>query len=131
MRYMFMDDMVERHQVFHQYMDWRAAQGHDGPIQGVDYAYTAEEAISWLSQNKYDSIYLDHDLGTDPITGRTVSIYISLNLKPGDVGTICLHSTNIWGAEYMKNDLLATGFTVTVCPWLELNRAMRRQMGKK
>jgi hypothetical protein len=49
---MFLDDMKSRRDAFKQ-----NAIGHI-----VDFASTAQEAIAFLRANKYDAIYLDHDL---------------------------------------------------------------------
>lgn len=52
MRIMFLDDMGQRRDVFK-----RSAIGHT-----VDFAITAQQAITLLKDSTYDLIYLDHDL---------------------------------------------------------------------
>ena len=55
MRILFLDDMKSRRDVFRQ--------NSIGLV--VDFAINAQQAISFLRANKYDVIYLDHDLADE------------------------------------------------------------------
>jgi DNA-binding response OmpR family regulator len=68
---------------------------------------TAKDAIEWLSTEKYDIVFLDHDLGggayleSGPGTGYEVAQYIASDSKYNEV-PIIIHSWNPVGAENMK-----------------------------
>jgi CheY-like chemotaxis protein len=59
MRIFFLDDSNERVKKFR-----KNSVGHN-----VDYAESAEQAIEMLKRNRYDLIYLDHDLAAEHYNG--------------------------------------------------------------
>lgn len=75
----------------------------------------AKTAILFLNSYKFDTIFLDHDLGGEAYvdvnrkdTGSEVCREINeLNMK----SQIIIHSWNDTGAEYMRSTLVNKGFT--------------------
>lgn len=102
---LILDDQEMRHELFrHKY------EGHD-----ITHAWTASQAIHYLSNNEYDYIFLDHDLGNQsymasgPGTGYEVAEWISKH--PELKGSkIIIHSFNPAGASNMDNLLRRNGF---------------------
>ena len=95
MKILLLEDNDERIQ---QFKDW---------IPSLDIAITAEEAINLLKANKYDLIFLDHDLGgkvfvdsSEFNTGYTVARYMRENLILS--GMVIVHSHNVVGAANIK-----------------------------
>ena len=113
MKILFLDDNKHRH---------RAVTGH----MTFDAVFTASECIYKLEKNKYDFVFLDHDLNdqemvnsfTEEETGYTVAKWISEN-KP-EIGLIIVHSLNPAGSENMASLLKASGYFVTKIPFLSL-----------
>jgi CheY-like chemotaxis protein len=70
----------------------------------------AEEAISLLTENSYDYLCLDHDLGgqenvsSGPGTGYEVADWLSRNPERMP-DTVIIHSYNVVGAQNMKRAL--------------------------
>jgi len=70
-----------------------------------DIARTSEEAIQLLSENEYDTVYWDHDLGGDDTTMEVVSWLLRRSIE-GDrknIGTCYVHTSNPVGAVNLKN----------------------------
>lgn len=104
-RTLFLDDNHARH---------RDMQGR----MLFDPAFTASECIEKLKNNKYDVVFLDHDLGgkemvssfSDEETGCTVAKWISEN-KP-EIPVVVCHSLNPGGADNMASILVESGYLV-------------------
>lgn len=119
MQHLFLDDSIERHNIFQRYLDWRTSIGL-GP-QPADLCFTAEEAIALLNRSDYDSVWLDHDLGTDPIDGQTVARHmITLPANKLFGLQVIIHSTNIGAAEEMANILEEVGVKAQLISWPQL-----------
>jgi hypothetical protein len=58
-RVLFLDDMIDRHREF---VKATLGRGHD-----IVQAWTAAEAIKKLDSEKFDQVFLDHDLSEDDI----------------------------------------------------------------
>lgn len=61
-RILFLDDMVHRHDTFKKYSCMIAPHDHE-----VVQAWTARQAIDRLKGEKFDQVFLDHDLCEDDI----------------------------------------------------------------
>ncbi len=68
----------------------------------VDHARSSEEAIKKLTENRYMSIWLDHDLGRDD-TGMKVAEFLRDNRKMSTIRNvpIYVHSMNPVGSQNM------------------------------
>jgi CheY-like chemotaxis protein len=101
MRLLFLDDDLKRHHKF------KAMTSE----HKVDFCLTADEAIDLLRQNKYDAVFLDHDLqgtyqpSTDHNTGYTVVKYIVEN-NDIRIPLIVIHSWNGSGAANMLSAVI-------------------------
>jgi response regulator of citrate/malate metabolism len=62
---------------------------------------TYDEAINALKEEKWDVVYLDHDLGYDPKTGYDILCWLEQNLQylPGKIVIV---SMNPSGRERMQ-----------------------------
>lgn len=105
MKILFLDDDLNRHQIFKQNL----------PGIDIDQAFSAKDAIEKINKNTYNVVFLDHDLSehhyrdessNDDETGQMVAKYISNNKEkfPNDV-VIVLHSLNPVGRAEMKKIL--------------------------
>jgi len=98
MRILVLDDSDERLKEF--------KQNFIGNI--VDCVKTAREAINKLTSEKYECIYLDHDLGdrvfvpSGPGTGYEVAQWLNQN-PDRQPQLIIIHSFNPVGAKNMKS----------------------------
>lgn len=88
---LILDDEEGRHSLFRKKYN----------IHELTHAYTADEAIDYLSKHKYDIVFLDHDLGTRA-TGIKVAKWMHSNKIDAQV---IIHSLNPVGAENMKHIL--------------------------
>lgn len=105
MKIFFLDDNINRHTKFHEWIETKCEQ------PDIISASSANEATGILEKDKeFDVIFLDHDLGgkifvssKDPNTGYAVAEYI----KKNDVKykQCFIHSQNPVGAKNMKNVL--------------------------
>jgi len=111
MKILFLDDMKERHDYFQE----------SCIDQDITHVWTSKEAIDKLKTDKFDAIFLDHDLGGEVYqksirgTGCEVAEFIARN----DVGTpdIVLHSWNPEGVKNMKNILGTKDYQVVIDPF--------------
>ena len=103
-RILFLDDMDERHREFK-----RISIGHQ-----VNHVYDAQRAIELLQTEKYDQVFLDHDLSREDImidvgedgkvpTGMTVVDYILTMAEPPP--DVIVHSCNGPAAIEMERRL--------------------------
>lgn len=102
MKILFLDDMKSRRDKFKQ-----KSIGHK-----VDFAETAEDAISLLKTNTYDVIYLDHDLESEhykttqetDLNGLYVAKHL-LNMIHNHNKIVIVHSLNVVGRNNIKSVL--------------------------
>jgi CheY-like chemotaxis protein len=116
MKILILDDDNIRHIFFK-----KKFIGHD-----VESVYTAEAAIEALQRERYDAVFLDHDLGGhmfvdsygQEATGYTVAKWLSENpdRKPEQ---IIIHSFNNVGAKNMHNIL--PGSIIAPGCWVEMS----------
>ena len=98
MRILILDDNENRHKEFNKRLI-----GHV-----VKNVYTVEETIKYLEEEKWDFVFLDHDLGgkinepSGPSTGYEVARWLqnNPNRQPDQ---IVIHSYNPTGARNMKS----------------------------
>lgn len=113
MKVLFLDDNLERHKEF--------AKGFGDDSNEIWYVETASDAIEVLNEIKFDSIFLDHDLGGEYFvpsgdgTGYEVAEWLSENLDYNPI--IIIHSMNPSGAVNMKNKLSGCGFKPILYPF--------------
>lgn len=96
--------------------------------QIVDLATTAEEGIRLLTANRYDGIFLDHDLTPehsagqwDNATGYLVACHLARN--PQRRALVCVHSMNPSGSQRMVDALRNAGVEVRHMPFPQLKRS--------
>ena len=102
--FLFLDDTKERHEHF------------DKICQNLNvdvwHYYNASQAIRSLEKQKFDCVFLDHDLeDTGRDTGQVMADFIALHIlfetRPSNV---VIHSWNPEGALAMENVLKDNGF---------------------
>ena len=90
----------------------------------LSHVYTYNDALDTLKSNKFDVVFLDHDLQgayiEDPIltvekTGLDIAIWMTRNLleKP----KVYIHSMNPVGSRMIFMMLSEAGFPVTITPF--------------
>jgi hypothetical protein len=111
MRILFLDDDDDRHNRF---------RGHVEPAHTVVSVHTVKEAIEALKGERFDQVWLDHDLDLTYIvdgvaiapeeTGKDVAHYISLHMERDKMPfVVVIHSVNPGGAREMEGILLDGG----------------------
>lgn len=111
---LILDDMEERHIAF------KKKYKIDYNITSV---YTAAEAIKALQDQKWDFVFLDHDLGGTMLvpsgkeTGYEVAEYIANNPETIPNEKIILHSLNFDGRRNMINVLRNVNIEVLDYPF--------------
>jgi CheY-like chemotaxis protein len=123
MRILILDDNPERHDAFDTFLD---GKGHE-----VMHAWTYWDAIGLLEDERFDLLYLDHDLndhesasvisgmyGSRELTGLDVARFVARqladDLKPERV---VVHSWNPMGARSMVDILISVGISATYEPF--------------
>jgi len=111
---LFLDDSEERHDA--------AKKWHDVYWEDVTWCWTAKEAIDALKNKEFDIVFLDHDLGGEHFVnseredcGMEVVRWIMQN-EPV-IELIVVHSWNIPAAKRMTENLLDSGYSVSVSPF--------------
>ena len=126
--YLFVDDMMDRHRAFSNFVASRMA----GVAQG-DRAYTIVHAFDYDSAVRamrdgvhYTAVWLDHDLSLDPVApakdGTDLARWIS-ETKSLRCQRVMLHSMNEAGRARMQSLLLAAEYPVESRPyhqWVDL-----------
>ncbi len=112
-----LDDDVRRHRWF--------AKRFDG--DDLDIAENVDEAKELLQENKYDAIFLDHDLLPEHYesndhddfarTGYAVAEWLNENREINRAATIIVHTRNADGAIKMVEKLRETGRQVEYVPF--------------
>lgn len=113
MKVLFLDDMQIRFDKFQEKFK--------DEYNEIRYTKTSKEAIKYLKNEKFDAIFLDHDLGNQYFvesgedTGYEVAEWIANNVvyKP----IIIIHSMNPRGGVNMHNVLKQKGFNPILCPF--------------
>lgn len=88
------------------------------------HVYTSKDAIEVLKENKFDYIFLDHDLGgqimvpSGPDTGYEVAEWIADNEDAQPNHMVMLHTLNPDGRKNMCTVLKAKGVKVMESPFL-------------
>ena len=106
---LFLDDMEDRHREF-----MRAVRGTHAYAHAVVRVYTARDAIKALESQRFDQVFLDHDLSLDDImikvgadskvpTGMQVVDHILKMEHPP--GHVVVHSCNGPAAREMEDRL--------------------------
>lgn len=126
-RILFLDDMNERHEAFQKTVG-----------VPVDHVFTAAWAIKMLKEEKYDQVFLDHDLSIDDIlvapgeptkepTGMDVVDHILTMEEPP--AEVVVHSANPAAADRMGQKLREhpAGIRVLVQAFPTLIASLRRR----
>ena len=93
-----LDDSVERHNWFGQNLKL--------PVpHGVSHVYTVPQAIQFLEARTYHTIYLDHDLGTEPAVGRDVARWLIEHPEQSPDASIIVHSVNVVSGPKIEREL--------------------------
>jgi len=101
---LILDDSQERHDIF------------DMKLEGelLTHVFTHEEAVKALEaqtpKTLFDCVYLDHDLGTDPVTGFNTARFIAESLpKELHPRIVVVHSCNSVRAPLMVETIERAG----------------------
>ena len=101
-----LDDEQYRH-------DWFDQNVHPAP----EHVYTVGTAISALTTTAYDVIYLDHDLGTEPLVGRDVARYLADHPECCRGASVIVHSVNGVSGPKIVRELRAAGRPASWVPF--------------
>ena len=74
-----------------------------------DHTGDPEEAIRWLEQRAYTDLWLNHDLGCEPLNGRTVSLWLCAHPLAQPWLRTRVHSANEVSAPKIVRELTAAG----------------------
>ena len=113
MKVLFVDDMQIRFDRFQEKFKDECNE--------ITYASTVEVAIDALKKEKFDCIFLDHDLGgqyfvpSGKNTGYEIAEWIGNNMDYKPI--IIIHSMNPIGGVNMHRILQETGFSPILCPF--------------
>lgn len=120
-----LDDDRRRHRWFE-----KRFEGDD-----LDIAETVDEAKEFLQENRYDAIFLDHDLLPEHYesndhddfarTGYAVAEWLNENKNINRAATIIVHTRNADGAVKMVEKLRETGREVEYVPFPLLDIKIR------
>lgn len=112
-RFLFFDDDKTRHNEFDKIVN-------DFDVE-VLHTFTPTEAIAALKSNKFDTVFLDHDMDFNLVNngnGMDVAEFISLHLdrlKYPDM--VVIHSWNIECARKMESVLINAGLNTKRVPF--------------
>ena len=87
-------------------------------LPNAEFAHTADEAVKMLAANKYQAVFLDHDLTEEHYTKPTLKSFKGTGQEVARFmntmkykGVVVIHSRNLLGAdmmmEYLPNAHLA------------------------
>ncbi len=107
MRILFLDDMKIRHDIFVE-----NATGHQ-----VAHVYDAGTAIDAMSRERFDMVYLDHDLAEGQEDGRYVAAWMASNKHLFSESLVTLHTLNHPAALSMLGALRKAGIASMPCPF--------------
>ncbi len=114
-RLLFLDDEEYRYR-------WIIA--HVEPTTVLRWVQTVPAAIAALESSRWDQVWLDHDLGTEPEVGRDVAHWL-IRHPESTPDLVVVHSVNGVSAAKMHRELLAAGVATIRRPFDELVGAMR------
>jgi hypothetical protein len=94
----------------------------------VEFAATAEAGVLLLRSERYDAIFLDHDLTPehsagmwDDDTGYVVAQFLAANPQRG--AAVVVHSMNPSGSQRMVDALRSAGIGARLIPFPQLQRS--------
>ena len=81
-----------------------------------------DEAIFWLglSHHDFETLWLDHDLGTEPKVGRDVATWLILHPTIQPNLHIYVHSVNVVSGPKIVRELKEAGRPATLIPFTRL-----------
>lgn len=99
----------------------------------IDLAENVEEAKTFLSQNSYDAVFLDHDLlpehyqgeVDDEKTGFAIALWLNENRQINRAATVIVHTRNADAAIRMVETLRESGRTVEYVPFPMLDARIK------
>ena len=112
---LFLDDDVNRHKAFKQNINI--------PDSEIKYVYTSKDAIDAINDEKYDVVFLDHDLGgkiyvaETENTGYEVTLHIAKMPKEKRSDNVIIHSFNRSGAIRMYQSISGSVKSVHTIPF--------------
>jgi len=125
LRVLVLDDERGRH-------DWLAERFKRDHF---DSAFEPAEAIELLTSNRYDAIFLDHDLlphhyrnqqePDDERTGYAVASWLAANAGKHSVARIIVHTRNADGAWRMVSLMRDAGLTAEHIPFPYLSQKLK------
>ena len=125
LRVFVLDDDMERH-------DWFAARFKRDLL---DSALEPARAVELLAANRYDAIFLDHDLlpehykhqqaADDERTGYAVAAWLAANAGRHSVARIVVHTRNADGAWRMVSLMRDAGLTAEHIPFPHLAQKIK------
>ena len=125
LRVFVLDDDQGRH-------DWLAARFKRDRL---DSAFDPARAVELLGENRYDAIFLDHDLlpehyrnqqgADDERTGYAVAAWLAANAGRHSVARIIVHTRNADGAWRMVSLMRDAGLTAEHVPFPHLSQKIK------
>lgn len=120
MRILVLDDIETRHEVIGKMLKRR---GHE-----VVHVYTYDDAVNALQGERFDEMFLDHDLecyvpsmyGSRELTGTEVARSVACLPKEKQPTRVTVHSWNDAGAKRMRSILQEQGIHVDLRPFSTL-----------
>jgi hypothetical protein len=112
MKIFVLDDSIQRHEHFRNNLDGAK----------VVPAWTAAQAYPLLRHDRFDAVFLDHDLemsgdhcgsGTEVVT--SIDVLHRMGMYPSAGAVHCVHSANYERAEWMFKVLQAAGLCAKRC----------------
>jgi CheY-like chemotaxis protein len=130
LRVLVLDDDVQRH----EWLAERFRRDH------VDAATEPALAVELLAANRYDAIFLDHDLlpehyknqqqADDERTGYAVASWLAAHAGKHSVATIIVHTRNADGAWRMVSLMRDAGLTAEHIPFPYLAQKLKSYWGR-
>lgn len=97
--------------------NWFKSHCGDTPL---DITGDVDQAILMLSLHDYDTLWLDHDLGTEPKVGRDVAKWLIANPDRLPHMAIYVHSVNVVSGPKMVLELKEAGRPAQYVPFTQL-----------
>ena len=81
-----------------------------------------DEAIFWLGldHHHFESLWLDHDLGTEPKVGRDVATWLIRHPSKQPDLHVYVHSVNVVSGPKIVQELIQAGRPATLIPFTRL-----------
>ena len=93
-------------------VQWFCANMQPGEVVHVR---TVPEAIAALEAERFDTLWLDHDLGTEPMAGRDVALWLAAHPACNPSMFILTHTVNAVSGPKILQTLAAAG---RLCVWM-------------